>query len=353
MKNKKVTITLQNGKQFEGVRFGADGDVIGELVFNTSMTGYLETITNPENYGQIVMQTFPLIGNYGVTPDAESKKPWVSAFVVREKCDVPSNFRCQQTLEEYMKKNGVVGVYGIDTRELTKIIRENGAMNAVISSKPASDLTAIENYEVKDAVKTVTCGAIQYFGEETRTKVVVWDFGVKNSLIQSLVNRGLYCIVVPANTTAEQILALDAKGLVLSNGPGDPAACEDIVNQLKRLIGKMPIFAVGLGHQLFALAMGGKTKKMKFGHHGGQPVKDVRSGRVYITAQNHGYEVVTSSLDGVFEQTFVNANDGSCEGLEYASVKAISVQFQPGDCNSPSDPTYLYDSFVKILSEVK
>ena len=354
MEKGKVYLTLQNGKQFVGTRFGADGEVIGELVFTTGMTGYVETLTDPSYYGQIVTQTFPLIGNYGITPDYESKKPWVSAYIVREKCDVPSNFRCEETLDKYLRDNGIVGVYGIDTRELTKIVRESGVMNAAITSRPVSDFSAIKSYVIRDAVKSVTCSEPEYFGDPSGLKVVVWDFGAKDNIVRELVRRGCYCVKVPSTYTAEQILALNPRGLMLCNGPGDPAENVEIIENLKKLAGKLPIFGICLGHQLFALAMGGKTKKMKYGHRGAnQPVKCLATGRVYISSQNHGYEVISSSLEGVGQLSYVNANDNTCEGFDYPALNAYTVQFHPEACGGPQDASFLFDKFIKNMTEGK
>ena len=354
MEKGKVYLTLQNGKQFVGTRFGADGEVIGELVFTTGMTGYVETLTDPSYYGQIVTQTFPLIGNYGITPDFESKKPWVSAYIVREKCDNPSNFRCEETLDKYLKDNGIVGVYGVDTRELTKIVRESGVMNAAITSRPVTDFSAIKSYVIKDAVKSVTCKEVEYFGNPDGIKVVVWDFGAKDNIVRELVKRGCYCIKVPSTYTAEQILALNPRGLMLCNGPGDPAENVEIIENLKKLAGKLPIFGICLGHQLFALAMGGKTKKMKYGHRGAnQPVKRLATGRVYISSQNHGYEVISSSLEGVGQLSYINANDNTCEGFDYPQLNAYTVQFHPEACGGPQDASFLFDKFIKNMTEGK
>ena len=354
MEKGKVYLTLQNGKQFVGTRFGADGEVIGELVFTTGMTGYVETLTDPSYYGQIVTQTFPLIGNYGITPDFESKKPWVSAYIVREKCDNPSNFRCEETLDKYLKDNGIVGVYGVDTRELTKIVRESGVMNAAITSRPVTDFSAIKSYVIKDAVKSVTCNEVEYFGNPDGIKVVVWDFGAKDNIVRELVKRGCYCIKVPSTYTAEQILALNPRGLMLCNGPGDPAENVEIIENLKKLAGKLPIFGICLGHQLFALAMGGKTKKMKYGHRGAnQPVKCLATGRVYISSQNHGYEVISSSLEGVGRLSYINANDNTCEGFDYPQLNAYTVQFHPEACGGPQDASFLFDKFIKNMTEGK
>ncbi|MDE7453615.1 MAG: carbamoyl phosphate synthase small subunit, partial [Clostridia bacterium] len=263
---KKVYLTLQNGKQFQGYSFGADGEVVGELVFTTGMTGYIETLTDPSYFGQIVVQTFPLIGNYGmISSDCESKKPWVSAYIVREKCDAPSNFRCEQTLDKYLADNGIIGLYGVDTRELTKIVREAGVMNAAITSKPVKNFEEINKYCVKRAVESVTAQEVEYFGNPDGMKIAVWDFGAKENIVRELVKRGCYCVKVPSFYTAEQILELKPDGLMLTNGPGDPAENVQIIQNLKKLAGKLPIFGICLGHQLFALAMGGKTKKMKYG----------------------------------------------------------------------------------------
>ncbi len=350
-----VYLTLQNGTRFTGKRFGADGDVLGELVFTTGMTGYIETLTDPSYYGQIVIQTFPLIGNYGVIPsDCESKKPWVSAYIVREKCDMPSNFRCELTLDEYLKKSGIVGVYGIDTRELTKIVREAGVMNAVISSKPVKDFEKSESFSIKNAVKSVSCSQVEYFGSPDGLKIAVWDFGAKDNITRELVKRGCYCIKVPASYTAEQILALEPQGLMLTNGPGDPSENFEIIKNLKKLAGKLPIFGICLGHQLFALAMGGKTVKMKYGHRGSnQPVKNVKNGRVYISSQNHGYEVLSSSLVGRGELSYINANDQTCEGFNYPALNAFTVQFHPEACGGPRDCAFLFDKFIKNVREGK
>jgi len=353
MKDEKVYLTLQNGRQFVGHRFGAKGDVIGELVFTTGMTGYIETLTDPSYYGQIVIQTFPLIGNYGVTPDQQSKKPWVSAYIVREKCDNPSNFRCEGTIEKYLEDNGVVGIYGLDTRELTKIVRETGVMNAAITSKPLKDYSEIVKYRIKDAVPTVTCEEPIYSGDPDGMRIVVWDFGAKYNIAKELVKRGCYCIQVPANYTAEQILALKPRGLMLSNGPGDPSDNVEIIENMKKLIGKLPIFGICLGHQLLALAMGGKTKKMKYGHRGGnQPVKCLNTGRVYISSQNHGYEIIASSLP-VGTPSYINANDGTCEGVDYPEYNAFTVQFHPEARGGPRDASFLFDRFLKNITEGK
>lgn len=354
MKKVKAYLTLKNGKQFTGYRFGADGEMVGELVFTTGMTGYIETLTDPSYFGQIVTQTFPLIGNYGmISPDCESKKSWVSAYIVREKCDEPSNFRCEETLDKYLKENNIIGLYGIDTRELTKIVREAGVMNAAITSKPLDDFSEVNKFIIKDAVKSVTCAEVEYFGNPGGIKVAVWDFGAKENILRELVKRGCYCIKVPSFYTAEQILALNPDGLMLTNGPGDPAENVEIIENIKKIAGKLPIFGICLGHQLFALAMGGKTKKMKYGHRGAnQPVKNLETGRVYISSQNHGYEVISSSVPNG-KLTFVNANDNTCEGFEYPGLNAYTVQFHPEACGGPQDASFLFDKFIQNIKESK
>ena len=342
MKNSKVYLTLENGRQFTGFSFGAQKEVVGELVFTTGMTGYIETLTDPSYYGQIVTQTFPLIGNYGmIEADMESKKPWVTAYIVREKCDKPSNFRCEGTIDDFLKKQGIPGIYGIDTRELTKIVREAGVMNAAITKKPLNDLSEVRSYVIKDAVKSVTCSEIEYLGDPDGIKIAVWDFGAKCNIMRELAKRGCYCMKVPSYYTAEQILALEPQGLMLTNGPGDPSENTEIILNIRKLAGKLPIFGICLGHQLFALAMGGKTKKMKYGHRGSnQPVKNLDTGRVYISSQNHGYEVISSSVEGG-KLSFVNANDGTCEGFEYPELNAYTVQFHPEACGGPMDASFL------------
>ena len=352
---KKVYLTLENGKVFEGYSFGADKEVVGELVFTTGMTGYIETLTDPSYYGQIVTQTFPLIGNYGmILSDRESKKCWLTAYVVREKCDAPSNFRCEMTLEAFLKEQGIPAVFGVDTRELTRIVREAGVMNAAITRKPLADLSALRDYRVKDAVDSVTSGGVRTYGEEGGLRVVMYDFGAKQNIERELVRRGCHVIEVPAHYTAQQVLALSPDGIMLTNGPGDPAENVQIVENIRALVGKKPIFGICLGHQLFALAMGGQTRKMKYGHRGAnQPVKDLTTGKVFISSQNHGYEVVSDSVKGVGTLTFVNANDGTCEGVDYPDVNAFTVQFHPEACGGPHDANFLFERFIANMYKEK
>lgn len=357
MKKKKVYLTLQSGEVFQGYRFGADGETVGELVFTTGMVGYVETLTDPANFGQIVVQTFPLIGNYGVNEsDAESDRAWLNAYVVREYCDTPSNFRSEGTLDAFMKKKGVIGIYGVDTRELTKILREKGAMNARVSDNPltAEDVEALANYSVQNAVETVACKQKKiYENENAEYTVAFWDFGSKNSTVENFVRRGCKVIRMPYNATAEEILSLGADGVVLGDGAGDPEENTGIIAEVKKLLGKTPVFGIGLGHQLVALALGGETAKQKYGHRGGnQPVKCQKCNRVYISSQNHGYEVVKDSLQtGTVK--FLNVNDGSCEGIDYDEINAFTVQFNPECCDLGNTENPLYKKFFALMKKEK
>jgi carbamoyl-phosphate synthase small subunit len=349
---KTVYIITANGKIFKGYSFGVEKDVVGELVFTTGMTGYIETLTDPSYFGQIVIQTFPLIGNYGIiNADLESKKSYLSAYIVREKCDMPSNFRCEGTLEDFLVKNEIVAIYGVDTRELTKNVRETGVMNAKITFNEP-EICDLSWYNVKNAVKSVTSENVEFFGDINNRHIVVWDFGAKQNIIRELVKRNCYVIKVTSFYTAEQILALNPDGLMLSNGPGDPEENIEIIENLKKLIGKLPIFGICLGHQLFALAVGGKTQKMKYGHRGAnQPVKNLDSKRVYISSQNHGYEVLASSLEKIGTLSYINANDNTCEGMEYPELNAFTVQFHPEASAGPKDTSFLFDKFLKLTEE--
>ena len=350
----KVYICLENGDIFEGYRFGAEGEVLGELVFTTGMGGYIETLTDPSYYGQIVMQTFPLIGNYGIiSADKESRKSYVSAYIVREKCDAPSNFRCEETLDAFLKREDVVGVYGVDTREITKIIREAGVMNAIITSDPRSvDTEHLSAYRITDAVKNVSCEKLALCpSEEHNYNVVLLDFGAKANIVRELQKRGCNVAVMPYDTKAEDILKLGVDGVMLSNGPGDPAENTEIIAEIQKLIGKVPIFGICLGHQLLALAMGGETMKLKYGHRGvNQPVKNLKTGRTYISSQNHGYAVVNESIEAVGGViSYINANDGTCEGVDYPDKKAFSVQFHPEACSGPHDTRFIFDEFISMM----
>ncbi len=344
--DRKAYITLENGRVFEGRSFGAERETVGELVFTTGMTAYLETLTDPSYYGQIVLQTFPLIGNYGVTPDAESGKCHVSAYIVRECCEAPSNFRSAGTIREYLKAQGVPAVYGVDTRELTRIVRETGVMNAAVGFAPFTDFERLKSYRVKDAVQAVTSDEVTVAGEKGSPTVVLYDFGAKGNIERELLRRGCRVVSVPAYFPAEEVLSIKADGVMLSNGPGDPAENTEIIRNIQKLVGRLPIFGICLGHQLLALAMGGQTRKMKYGHRGAnQPVKELKSGRVFISSQNHGYEVVADTVKcGAL--SFVNANDGTCEGMNYPEANAFTVQFHPEACGGPHDANFLFDEFV-------
>lgn len=350
----EVYICLENGQTFKGYSFGATREVIGELVFTTGMCGYIETLTDPSYYGQIVMQTFPLIGNYGIiNEDKESNKPYVSAYIVREKCNKPSNFRCDEDLDTFLKENDIPGVYGVDTREITKIIRESGVMNAFITTNPKNaDYKKIKEYKIVDAVKSVSAEKPQLIPSDShKYNVVLLDFGAKKNIVRELNKRGCNVAVMPYNTKAEDILKLGVDGIMLSNGPGDPSENTEIVEELKKLIGKVPMFGICLGHQLLALAMGGKTTKLKYGHRGvNQPVKNLETGRTYISSQNHGYAVVNETIEAAGGKvSYINANDGTCEGVDYEDKKAFSVQFHPEACSGPHDTRFIFDKFIDMM----
>ena len=346
----KAYLVLQNGQVFEGFSFGAKAKSIGELVFTTGMCGYIETLTDESYFGQIVMQTFPMIGNYGIIPSDFEGKPSVRGYVVREWCENPSNFRCEKTLDDYLKEQGIPGIYGIDTREITKIIREYGVMNAVICDEIPNDLTDVINYKVENAVKSVTTDE-EYISkaENEKYNVTLIDYGAKRNIIRELNKRGCTVKVVPSSYTAEQILADNPDGIMLSNGPGDPAENTFEIGEIKKLFGKVPIFGICLGHQLLALSQGAETVKLKYGHRGvNQPVKEVDGTRTYITSQNHGYAVVGDNLKNG-KVSFVNANDNTVEGIDYPEFKAFSVQFHPEACSGPKDSEFLFDKFIKLM----
>lgn len=351
-----VYVVLENGQVFKGESFGAKGEVIGEIVFTTGMTGYLETLTDPSYYGQIVVQTFPLIGNYGVIPfDYESASPKLKAYIVREWCQVPSNFRCEGELDTFLKEQNIVGVSGIDTRELTKIIREYGVMNAKITTTLDdldTVLAEIKNYKIMDAVQSVSSKGISASKEvQGAKKVVLWDFGTKENIRRELIKRGCQVITVSADTTAATIRGLVPDGIVLSNGPGDPADNKGIIQEIASLCeARIPTFGICLGHQLLALSQGAQTAKLKYGHRGAnQPVKDLTTGKVYITSQNHGYAVVADRLPPHAGLRFQNVNDGTCEGIEYGNMPAFSTQFHPEASAGPLDTAFLFDQFIDLM----
>lgn len=355
----KAYLILENGTIFEGKSFGAAGEAVGEIVFTTAMTGYLETLTDPSYYGQIVVQTFPLIGNYGVIPaDFESGCPHVKAYIVRDWCQEPSNFRCEGDLDTFLKQNNIVGLYGIDTRQLTKIVRESGVMNGkIVAEGSGFSFDDLKNYSIVDAVKNTTCDKETVYAPdgETKRKVVLFDFGAKDNIRRELVKRGCEVTVVPAYTKCERIEELAPDGIMLSNGPGDPAENVEIIAELKKLAEKkIPTFGICLGHQLLALSQGGKTSKLKYGHRGAnQPATELETGRVFITSQNHGYAVINDSMGENAKVSFVNANDGTCEGITYLNMPAFSVQFHPEACGGPLDTGFLFDKFMALIDNNK
>ena len=345
-------LVLSNGSVFEGRRIGAPVDRIGELVFTTGMEGYLETLTDPSYYGQIVTQTFPLIGNYGVIEEDFEGSSTLFGYIVRELCDTPSNFRSAYPLNDYLVARGIPGLCGVDTREIVRITREEGVMNAMICDRVPADLSEIRAFTVKDAVDSVSSNENYTCPAEGRElcRVALIDYGAKHNIIRSLQKRGCSVTVWPARTAAETILASDPDGIMLSNGPGDPKENTFCIEQLKKIIGQKPVFGICLGHQLAALALGGDTVKLKYGHRGGnQPVRCLEAGRTYITSQNHGYAVVADSLKGIGAESFRNANDGSCEGMDYPELNCFTVQFHPEAASGPRDTAILFDRFVKAM----
>lgn len=358
-KNKKAKLLLADGTVIEGKSFGAEGTTIGEIVFTTAMTGYQETLTDPSYCGQIVMQTFPLIGNYGVNKiDPESKKPALKGYIVRECCEVPSNFRCEGDLDSYLKANNIIGIYDIDTRALTRKIREKGVMNGAIICGDCDEkalLEEIQSYKVGKVVPSVSVSEKEFFpAENPKYNVVLMDYGYKFNIRRELVKRGCNVTVMPSTSTAEEIKALNPDGIMLSNGPGDPEENTEAINTLKELIpAQIPTFGICLGHQLLALANGAKTEKLKYGHRGGnQPVKDIAMDRTFITSQNHGYAVVGDSVPkSAGEVSHINGNDGTCEGVRYTNAPAFTVQFHPEASGGPHDTSYLFDKFLELMEE--
>ncbi len=357
--SEKAYLVLENGTIFEGKSFGASGEVIGEVVFTTGMTGYLETLTDPSYFGQIVLQTFPLIGNYGVIPsDFESKAVGASAYIVKHRCQHPSNFRSEGELDTFLKNNNIVGLYGIDTRALTRIIRNSGVMNGVITTKNPTDanIDDIVKYNVINAVRSVAVSSVEKAETlKDRYNIALLDFGYKKNIVNELTNRGCKVFVMPSTTTASELKDLKLDGIMLSNGPGDPAENVEIIENLKEIAAtKIPIFGICLGHQLLALSMGFKTEKLRFGHRGAnQPVKDLTTGRVFISSQNHGYAVCSNSINNkTATEWFVNVNDNTCEGIIYNEIPARTVQFHPEACGGPLDTGFLFDEFLSNL-EVK
>lgn len=353
-------LILEDGHVFKGKSFGAQKEVICEVVFNTSMTGYLEVLTDPSYQGQGVVMTYPLIGNYGVClEDAESDRPWHSAFIVREISRMSSNFRREEELEAYLKEHDIPGICDVDTRAITKILREDGCMGGMVTTNPDYNLDEIlpklKAYRVTNAVKTVTRKEKTHVAGDG-PKVALLDLGTKKNIIRSLSKRGCDVTVYPAFTSAEEILGDQPDGIMLSNGPGDPKECTEIIKEIKKLYDSdVPIFAICLGHQLMALATGADTEKMRWGHRGGNhPVKDLATGRVYISSQNHGYVIKNESIPkDVAEVSFINVNDRTIEGLNYKNKKIRTVQFHPEACPGPQDTAYLFDEFLDVMKGAK
>ena len=384
----KAFLILEDGTVFSGTHIGADKDVVSEIVFNTSMAGYPEVLTDPSYAGQAVCMTYPLIGNYGiVTEDMESVRPWLDGLIVRELSRMPSNFRTDMTIQDFLEKYDIPGIAGIDTRALTRLLRDSGTMNGLITTNADYDMAEVKArlsaYRTGEVVKKVTCkekyvvqgsktleengpisGSAVYTGEKemrpsmvkklngTGKKIAMLDLGLKINIVRSLAQRGCEVTVYPATTPAAEILAGHPDGIMLSNGPGDPKDCGNIIDEVRKLYeSDVPIFAICLGHQLMALATGANTYKLKYGHRGGNhPVKDLADGRVYISSQNHGYVVDMDSLDPkVATPAFVNVNDGTNEGLSYTGKKIFTVQFHPEACPGPQDSGYLFDRFIRMM----
>ena len=354
----KAFLILEDGNVFEGTGIGADKEVISEIVFNTSMTGYLEVLTDPSYAGQAVVMTYPLIGNYGIcNADKESCKPWPDGFIVRELSRMPSNFRSEDTIQHFLKSNDIPGISGIDTRALTKILREKGTMNGMITTNVNYNLDEIiprlKEYTTGKVVEKVTCSK-PYTLSGDSFKVALLDFGAKNNIAKSLNSRGCNVTVYPASATAEEILGDKPDGIMLSNGPGDPKECGAIIEELKKLYNSdVPIFAICLGHQLMALATGADTHKMKYGHRGANhPVKDLSTGKVYISSQNHGYVVDMDTVNpNIARPAFINVNDKTNEGLEYIGKNIFTVQFHPEACAGPKDSDFLFDRFMDMMKK--
>ncbi len=355
----KAFLILEDKTVFSGTSIGSAREVISEIVFNTSMTGYLEVLTDPSYAGQAVCMTYPLIGNYGIChADMESEKPWLDGYIVRELSRVPSNFRSEDTIQHFLEEHDIPGIAGIDTRKLTKILREKGTMNGMITTNADFDLEQVTEklkaYKPTGVVKKVSCTQKSVLPGDGY-KVALMDFGAKKNIARCLNQRGCQVTTYPAVTSAAEILADKPDGIMLSNGPGDPSEVTDIIREIRKLYeSDVPIFAICLGHQLMALATGAQTYKLKYGHRGGNhPVKDLQSGKVYISSQNHGYAVDADTVDpDIAEVAFSNVNDKTVEGLRYKNKDIFTVQFHPEACPGPQDSNTLFDLFIKMM-EVK
>ncbi len=347
----KAKLILQDGTIFEGKAFGYLNESVGEVVFNTSMTGYGEILTDPSYFGQIVTMTYPLIGNYGINlEDIESTGVHVKGLIVREKSDTPNNFRCEMDIDTYLKQNKVIGLEGIDTRALTKILRNSGTMKGIISLESSSleDVQSkLDSFDNTLAVKTVTRKEVQHIKGNGK-KIAVLDFGVKENILRSFKERNCDITVFPATTSPEEVLSINPDLIFLSNGPGDPEDLEDVILNIKELVTKKPTCGICLGHQLLALALGGETAKLKFGHRGGNhPVKDIELDKVFITSQNHGYYV--SKMPEDMKVTHINLNDQTVEGMRHNTLPIYSVQYHPEACPGPKDNDYIFDKFLDLI----
>ena len=358
--SKEIYLLLADGTVFTGKSFGAVGDTLGEVVFTTGIVGYLETLTDPSYYGQIVVQTFPLIGNYGVIPaDFESDASHIKGYIVREWCETPSNFRSEGDIDSFLKENNIIGLYDIDTRALTRKLRAFGVMNGMITadlSDKEAKLEKIRSYTITESVESTTTTEITtYPAEEKKYKVGLWDFGAKHNIIKELNRRGCEVVCLPAHTSAEEIAKLNLDGIMLSNGPGDPADNTEIIAEIGKVASSgMAICGICLGHQLLALSQGAKTKKLKYGHRGGnQPVRNLTDGSICITSQNHGYAVDETTLPPHAKLLYENVNDKTCEGVQYDTFPGFSVQFHPEAAAGPKDSAFLFDDFLHMIATVK